>query len=109
MRAAVSPAFRRFQWLCRGSGLLRRRRWDGVEDEGASARSIESGNVWLHLDRAFGAVAAVGEGVGGGGDRASDRSTRVGVACVAAAFLEPLGLAADAAPTVTHRLLVGRC
>jgi len=47
----LTKPFRLDELLARVKGLLRRRRWDGVEGDDTSARSIEFGNVCLHLDR----------------------------------------------------------
>jgi DNA-binding response OmpR family regulator len=48
----LTKPFRLDELLARVKGLLRRRRWDGVDDSGLDTpREIEFGDVCLHLDR----------------------------------------------------------
>jgi DNA-binding response OmpR family regulator len=47
----LTKPFRLDELLARVKGLLRRRRWHGVESEGPTPREIRFGDVCLHLDR----------------------------------------------------------
>jgi DNA-binding response OmpR family regulator len=47
----LTKPFRLDELLARVKGLLRRRRWDGVESEEPGPREIRFGDVVLHLDR----------------------------------------------------------
>jgi two-component system alkaline phosphatase synthesis response regulator PhoP len=47
----LTKAFRLDEFLARVKGLLRRRRWDGVEGEEPGPREIRFGDSCLHLDR----------------------------------------------------------
>lgn len=47
----LTKPFRLDELLARVKGLLRRRRWDGVNDDSSAPSTIEFGDVRLHLDR----------------------------------------------------------
>ena len=47
----LTKPFHLDELLARIKGLLRRRRWDGVEGEGEGPRSLSFGEVTLHFDR----------------------------------------------------------
>jgi DNA-binding response OmpR family regulator len=47
----LTKPFRLDELLARVKGLLRRRRWDGVEEDDPSPREIQFGDVTVYLDR----------------------------------------------------------
>ena len=47
----LTKPFRLDELLARVKGLLRRRRWDGADDEAPSPATLEFGDVCVHLDR----------------------------------------------------------
>jgi len=47
----LTKPFRLEELLARVKGLLRRRRWDGVAEDGSAPRETQFGNVTVHFDR----------------------------------------------------------